>query len=517
MTAPRVPMSRLRLYIRAISTGYALLALNTGYQLALVPIGLRYLGIELFGLWALCIQVGIVLQLADVGMLGALGRILMNHKDDKTSTTYSDTFYTLWMLLVAIGTFMAFALTLSSDWLCHVLAIQTSATIHPALYLAAYGALYSVDFMLKPIGTLLFIQQRSDIANVALSIGLIIGFATSWILLAFGWGIWALFTGNATMYLASHLLIYLQCVRLRFIPPWHGWASLRAQHLRNVFRYGKDRFAVSTGHILLQATPSFLITRLLGLESMALWTVGVKMYQLCLQLIMRFSDFSYPALAEMFVRKEIDRLRIRFRQLLLVCGSLAILTASLIMSCNHHFVALWTGGRIPWPPGWDLLMGLLLICHTLPRLFYVPASISTELKGIRFAYLLEVGFVLILLLAWPASDMSIGSIITALCIGSVLFTLPAFLGKTADVLSLSRGELIAPIMRLFVRALIPATLFCVIMMRISLPVSWLHLVLLAGATGFLVATLLVLIPDVRSCAASLMSRAACTQKNPPAC
>jgi hypothetical protein len=82
-------MSRFKRFAHSLVSGYALLVVNVLYTLASVPLALHYLSKEEFGLWAVVSQIcNFNMLVVDLGMSGAVARILIDHKDDSTSTKY---------------------------------------------------------------------------------------------------------------------------------------------------------------------------------------------------------------------------------------------------------------------------------------------------------------------------------------------------------------------------------------------------------------------------------------------
>src|SRR5512136_2837625 len=97
-------MSRIKRFAAAMVSGYALIAANVVYTLASVPLALHYLSREEFGLWAVVTQVCNFNQiLIDLGMSGAIARVLIDHKDDHTSTAYGTVIQTGLLVLGVQG------------------------------------------------------------------------------------------------------------------------------------------------------------------------------------------------------------------------------------------------------------------------------------------------------------------------------------------------------------------------------------------------------------------------------
>ena len=81
-------MSRFKRFAHSLASGYVLLAANMLFTLASVPLALKYLGTEEFGLWGLATKIGGFIALVDFGLSASVARILIDHKDDRASGGY---------------------------------------------------------------------------------------------------------------------------------------------------------------------------------------------------------------------------------------------------------------------------------------------------------------------------------------------------------------------------------------------------------------------------------------------
>jgi O-antigen/teichoic acid export membrane protein len=499
-------MSRAAKYFRALATGYGLLVVNSIYSLALIPLAISYVGTEVFGLWALTIQIGSLAQLVDAGMTGALTRILMDHKDDTSSPEYRQLFYTMFLVFALLGAFVAALVVICSPWLVSSLAIPEHLATDYRRFLCIYIISLGFWFSQKPISMLAYIHQRSDILNLISLFGLIAAFATVWMTLALGWGLWALLAGFVVSQILTNVVVVFANLTMGFFPKRQTGPKLSLKAFREVFSYGKDRFLLTLGLSCLQAAPTFLITRLLGLDASATWTVATRANQLCFVFITKLSDMSYPALAEMYVRGEKALLAKRQKQLMLTGLALAAFFAFGIATCNGAFVSLWTGGKISTFPLLDAAIACWLLCQTAQRFIFVPVSIARNLKGVRASYLYETllfsaaGFLLLSL----TSNLAL--VAAALCGASLVVTLPILFRKAAAIISSGIGGLLLPVWSISLRVVLPFALLVWAGSILPAPGSWLTLAL-KGATVALVGALLLLAhPGIRGIALDMCPR-----------
>jgi O-antigen/teichoic acid export membrane protein len=490
-------MTRYASYFRALATGYGLLAVNIAYSLAMVPLTLTYLGKEAFGLWMLIMQIGTVVQLADAGMTGALNRIFMDYKDDKRSDRYRQTFYTMWLAFTLLGAVIILLIHLLAPWLAHWLGIPPKIHADFTSVLIAYGWVIGFTFGLKPFTMLPFVHQRTDLLNLVSATTLVLGFVVLWSALKAGWGLWALMAGIIAGQLLLTVSVVWICFAKGYLPPPSTGKRLSRAAFIDVFDYGKDRMLITIGFTILQASPAFLITRLLGLEANAVWAVVTRVNQVCLLIIGKIPDMGYPALAEMHVRGEHDLLRLRFNHLLTLGCAGGVLCAVGIAACNRDFVSLWTAGRIQSTPWLDAMLGLWFITLILQKFLYVPASIARNIKDIRFYYLLESVAVVALSILALGPGQQLWMMAAIFSTASLLLTIPGSVLKSARVLDCSRSALLQPAGRIGCRVIIPCVALLAVFPLLPMSTEWWAFSLKSLAVGLLVTACLATLPDVR--------------------
>src|SRR5262249_18317944 len=151
---------------------------------------------------------------------------------------------------------------------------------------------------------------------------------------------------------------------MRLLPPAGCWGRVSWNTFKELFAYALDIFLIAVGQILINSSQVMVISRTLGLEAAAVWNVATRTFTLTQQVVARILDFSFAAFSEMMVRGERDKLLSRFRDVVTLTGSAAVLAALSVSVCNRSFLELWTHGRISWPVQNDLLMGVLVICYS---------------------------------------------------------------------------------------------------------------------------------------------------------
>ena len=71
-------MSRKQKFLRALTSGYLLAVCSAAFTFGIVPLVLRHVGRDEFGLWTLAYQFGIALAALDLGISAAASRFLID-------------------------------------------------------------------------------------------------------------------------------------------------------------------------------------------------------------------------------------------------------------------------------------------------------------------------------------------------------------------------------------------------------------------------------------------------------
>ena len=264
---------------------------------------------------------------------------------------------------------------------------------------------------------LLMAWQRMDVGNYYGIAQLAIGFAVLWIGFHFGLGIYSLLAGAAASWICGVVLNAAACFRLGFWPRAGEWGRASREQFHELFSYGAELFLITIGTQLIVSSQTVLVSRQLGMEAAALWSVMTKLFTLVTQIVTKIVGNAMPAFAEMQVRQERARLWDRYRGLFIIANVFAGLCGVLLAACNGPFVSIWTHGRFSWPATDNVLLALWLILSTQQCCHNSLIMCLKHIRGLKYIFLLEgVLFVGVAVFVLPANGIT-GMLIcsTALC------------------------------------------------------------------------------------------------------
>jgi len=207
----------------------------------------------------------------------------------------------------------------------------------------------------------------------------------------------------------SGLLSYLACRRLRLFPAQGSWGRVSWRRFRELFDFGTDMFLVAVGAQLIMASQSLIIQRMLGEGATILWGFGTKLFFLVSQIIWRISDVAGPAFSEMMVRGERDKLKTRYKEMVILTASMSAFLAAGYALCNSTFTTLLSHGDVTWPPVNDLALGVWMIVSAVQRCHSCFVVFTKQVGFMRYIFFVE-GLVFVaaaLLVARPGGLLAV--------------------------------------------------------------------------------------------------------------
>src|SRR5581483_6812874 len=407
----------------SLISGYAVLFANVIFSLAQVPLALSYLSKPEFALWALASQLGTYLQLVDFGMSSSISRLLIDHKHQPNEGQYGSTIQTGFLVLLLQGIIILVVGVACSFVLPRWLHLPEGLTEKFQWLMAGLSVLLAVTFFIKMPSHLLEAHQRFDVVNYA-QIGLFaLNYFVQWICLHRGFGVFSILWGNAAGWLVTAVVTGSASILLGLLPNAAGWGKPTRTRFREIYRYGRDVFWVALGSQLIVASQTVIVTRTIGLDAAAIWSVCTRTYFLLTQLVWRIFDYSFPAFAEMIVLGEKERLQTRFRTLVIITTSLSILGGGIFAIANQPFVHVWTHGKMGWAPGNDALLALWFVLSTVVHCFCGFILATKAIGFMRYIYVLE-GAVYLISASVAAHFWGMPGVITMSIFCTAVFTLP---------------------------------------------------------------------------------------------
>lgn len=390
-------MTRAKYFFSALFAGYASLAANFLFTFLSVPIALHFLSKEQFGLWALVVQLGGYLMLVDLGMSTSVARFLADFKDSKDEAeAYGDVLKTGELVFAIQALFVAFLAAACAFLLPAWLKLPPSLVGDFQKLIFLQGVVLAIGLAFRGKSSPLWAHQRIDITHWAATANLLTSLLVMSAGLYFGWGVDSLWAASAAGALWTWILPWIACHRLHLYPKTLQHSSFQKALFFKMFGFARDVLLIQLGGLLCSGSQIILVTKFLGLEAAAVFSIATKTLTMSQQLVGRILESAAPGLTELFVRGERKRFAARFYQVTAISITFATLIGLTLMGVNRAFVSIWTHGKVQWGFLGDALIGTVLIFTVASRCFQGLFGITGELTRIRYLSLVE-GMIFIIL------------------------------------------------------------------------------------------------------------------------
>lgn len=361
----RVRERHKRIAFTAVASGTAR-AVGIATTLVSVPLTVRYLGTEQFGLWATITSFTALLGFADLGLSNGLvnGISEAHARDDQESARQyvSSAFF----ILVAIGAVLlaAFGLTYHLVPWARLFNVDTPSAVASAGPALAVFVLITVVGL--PFGVVARIQSGyqegfansgwQGLGSVLSLVGLVVAVALQaglpWLVLAVGLGP-----------LMASLLNGVSLIRRR---PWLS-PSLRSATLpaaRRIVRLGLMFFIVQIGTVVGFQTDNVIVARIMGAQKVAQYAIPMKLFMLAPMVLGLGLMPLWPAYREALVRRDLAWVRRVLARSIGIAAAWGLLSSLLLVRYGASLIQSWAGHDIAPTPALLLALGAwsTLVC-----------------------------------------------------------------------------------------------------------------------------------------------------------
>ncbi len=356
MPAPRRFGVRYRRILKAVVSAVFGKGTNLLIGAITVPITVRYLGTEGYGLWmAISSAVAMVIQL-DLGIANTLTNLISDAyaKDDKkVAAEYFTT--ALWSILgiVCVLGAAAWLLWPRFDWgaLFHV---SNPALIHQASVAMSVAFIVFLGYLPAGLGTrILAGYQELHIANYFGMAGSVLGLV--WVLLVvhFRLSLPALVGGYAGSALASSsaCLVWVLLVHKPWMKPWPN--RIRRAMSGTIFGAGSKFFLIQLANLVVWNSDNIVLAHYRGAAAVTPYSVTWRLISYTVALQTLAVPALWPAYAEAYARGDQPWIRRTYRRIRWATIALLAVGTGCAVIWGRAVIRLWAGSAAV-PDIWTL-------------------------------------------------------------------------------------------------------------------------------------------------------------------
>lgn len=412
-------------------TSLAARGLGIVCQLLQVPIAIKALGSEAFGLWMAVAGLAQFIVFADFGMgIGLQNRLAESFAQDRRDEA-RELFASAFLFLCTVALALIGVLMLAADYVhaAQLFRLTEPETIAEApLALRSFLVLFCLGLPIGLAQRLAFGRQKGWMHNTTQGVGAVLSLGGVALAAALGGGLVPmLLCAQGALVAGNALLLLIQLVQLR-------WLSLRGLTLRpkmvgELLRLGAFFSLQQIVNTILFALPQLVVSMALGAAAVTPYNLVQRLFNLFAVIQNSFMLPLWPAYSKARARGEIDWMRRTLRRSLLATACLSCAPMALGAIFAGPIIHLWVGGAAEPPAAalvW-LLFGWNALVFFQQPFGYLLAGVSEVHRTTLYAVLTAVASAgLMLLLVHP---LGLPGVVLGLMLGYLPFN---FIGNVVE-------------------------------------------------------------------------------------
>lgn len=364
--------------------------------LAFVPIYIKYLGIEAYGLIGLFVVLQAWLTLLDMGMTATLGREIARYTGGTHSNeSIRDLLRSIEIITLCIGALIASGAALGSNWIATSwLKVDALSSDDTARAFAVMGLVAALRFGEGVYRSAIIGLQRQVLFNLVISLmASIRAFGAVGILVWVSPTIRAFFLWQGIISVAT--LVILSSVTYAKIPKGVRGGRFSLEAMRSVWCFARGMMGITFLALLLTQVDKVLLSKLLTLHDFGYYTLASTVAGALSIMIAPITQAFYPRFCELHVRGDTQALVENYHKgaqlVSVIAGSVAIV----LIFYSETFLHLWTqdaelAARVA------MLLSLLVLGNLLNGLMWIPYQMQLAHGWTKFGiYINSVAVLLI--------------------------------------------------------------------------------------------------------------------------
>ncbi len=316
-----------------------------------IPIAIRYLGAESFGIWVTITTTLTMLLVLDLGIANSLTNFISEayaRNDDEHASRYTTTALAVMTCIAALLGVAAWVLWPYMHWnvLFHLSSAIKAETVSRAV--ATAFVIFLIDLPSRLAVKVLGGYQELRTANLFAMIGGIANLATIVLLVKLRAGLPAMVAGSAGALVGTDLLCLLWLLSVH-----KPWLRPRIAHLdraaaRRMMRMGTEFFILQIAGLVVFNSDNLVITHYLGPAEVARYSVAWRLagYASVIQALL--IPALWPAFSEAFERGDIEWVRQTFRRTMWITMGTTFCFAIVFALAGRWFIRVWaTTAAVP--------------------------------------------------------------------------------------------------------------------------------------------------------------------------
>lgn len=315
--------------------------------LAFVPLYIKYLGMEAYGLIGVCAMLQAWLTLLDMGMTPTLNREMARYTAGAhTAQSIRDLLRSLEIICFAIALLIGCVVWFCAAWLSiHWLQAEKLPVEKVTQAISIMGGVVALRFVEGLYRGAIIGLQKQVCLNIAGSIlATLRSGGAVLVLIRVSPSIEAFFLWQGLASLIN--IIVLMFIAYRYLPSLAQSAKFSWMQLKSVWQFAGGMMAVTLLSLLLMQVDKIILSRLLSLEMFGYYTLAGTVAAVLFQLSGPIDQAFYPRFNELVTKKDITKLIYVYHQGAQLISVMLIPAALMLVFFGENILTLWTGNAL---------------------------------------------------------------------------------------------------------------------------------------------------------------------------
>jgi hypothetical protein len=312
-------------------------------NLAFVPLYIKYLGVEVYGLIGLFLVLQTSLSLVDMGMTQVLGREMARFVAGARSTqSIRDLLRSIEVITIGIAVLIASGIALSANWIAiSWLQVESLSVYDAAKALILIGLVTAIRFMENIYHSSIIGLQRHIIYNVVSSVmATLRGLGAVGLLVWISASIEIFFIWQGIVSIAT--LIILMITTYKSLPRVERAGKFSMVALRNIWKFAGGIVTITLLSLLLTQVDKILLSKLISLKEYGYYTLVTIIAGGIYIIIKPITQSFYPHLCELHACNDQIGLINAYHKGAQLISVLAGSVAIVVILFAETFLRLWT-------------------------------------------------------------------------------------------------------------------------------------------------------------------------------
>lgn len=336
------------------------LARNSGYfviksfvalaaMLLITPYILKTIGKDHYGIWALAGVMTSYAQLSDFGITESLVKYTAEYHAKKDSASLNRLVNTVLFSYLGIALAVGWGLFVSLPFVAAEI-LKIPAVLQPQaveIYRLAV-IVFLVNMLFGVFSSIIVGSQQIGFSTAIYIVSTLISAGGTIMFLQHGWGLRGLVINSAMVAVVTSMLNIAVASRLFPDLRINFLQFIDRAMLKQILNFSWKVQASSISHVMIFQIDRILLSRYLGLESVAYYEIGSTAASYARSFLAAVISPLCPAASELSARKEFSLITGLYNRSFKLIAMLALPLCLLVIALARPFIAVWVG------PGFDL-------------------------------------------------------------------------------------------------------------------------------------------------------------------